>query len=68
VRHPAIDFPDVTVLGWTPTDEQWTALLAVLAGAAAALLFMALWRKARRALIAAAITAAVVYVWATYFR
>ena len=62
------DVPDVTILGWTPSDQQWTALLAVLAGVAAALLFLTLWRKARRALIGALITAAAVFVWARYFR
>jgi hypothetical protein len=68
VSVPAIDFPDVTVLGWAPTDEQWTAFLAVLVGAAAAVLFLSIWRKARKALLGAVLTAIVVFVWARYLR
>jgi hypothetical protein len=68
VSRRAIDFPDVTVLGWTPSDQQWTALVAVVAGAAAAVLFLAVWRKARRAVLGALITGAVVFIWARYIR
>jgi hypothetical protein len=64
----AVDFPDITVLGWTPTDQQWTAVIAVLAGAAAAVVFLTLWRKTRRAVLGAVVVAIAVFVWARYVR
>jgi len=68
VSLPAVDFPDVTVLGWTPTDQQWTAFVAVLVGAAAAVVFLSVMRKARKVVLGAVLTAVVVFVWARYVR
>lgn len=58
-----VDYPDVTLLGWTPTDDQWTAAAAVAIGALAAGLVMILWRRARRAVLAAALAIAVTLAW-----
>lgn len=66
VRH--LDFPEISILGWTLTEQQWTAAVAVAAGALAAVVFLLLWRKARRALLGALIVAVAVFVWARYFR
>jgi hypothetical protein len=63
-----VDFPDVTILWFTPTDQQWTAFVAILTGAAAATVFLALWRKVRRVVLGAVIAAVVVFVWARYIR
>lgn len=63
-----LDYPDVTIWGWTPTDDQWTAGVAVLAGAAAALLLLTFVRKTRRFVLAATVTGIAVFVWVRYLR
>jgi hypothetical protein len=63
LRVPALDPPDLTILGWTPTDDQWTAAVAVAIGAIAAVLLMAMWRRARKAVIAATLAVVLFVVW-----
>jgi hypothetical protein len=58
-----LDYPDLTLLGWTPTDDQWTAAVAVVIGAAGAGLVMILSRRARRAVLAGAVALAVCLAW-----
>jgi uncharacterized membrane protein YsdA (DUF1294 family) len=59
----AIDFPAVTILGWTPTDDQWVAAIAVVAGAAGALMLMAGVRKTRKLAFGIVLALAVMLVW-----
>jgi uncharacterized membrane protein YsdA (DUF1294 family) len=59
----SIDFPAVTILGWTPTDDQWVAAIAVVAGAAGALVLMAGVRKTRKLVFGIVLGLAVVLVW-----
>jgi hypothetical protein len=63
-----IDFPDVTVGGWTPTDAQWTAATAVTVGALAALLLMLAWRRTRKAVLALVISVTLLFLWIRFWR
>ena len=58
-----IDYPDLTILGWTPTHDQWVTGTAIVVGAAAALLAMALWRRTRKAVVMAVLAAVLLVVW-----
>lgn len=68
MRLPQVDYPDITILGWTPTHDQWTAGTAVLAGALAAVVLLALVRKTRKLVFAAVLTGIAVFVWARFLR
>ena len=66
VVHPArlLDLPGVTILGWTPTDDQLTAGAAVLFGAFLALALLTAARRASSLLIVFLVTSAVgVALW-----
>lgn len=58
-----IDFPNLTFLGWTVTDKQWSAAVLVVIGIIAALGTIALARRARGLAIAAVVAGAVAVVW-----
>ena len=58
-----IDFPNLTFLGWTVTDKQWSAAVLVVIGIIAALGAIALARRARGLAIAAVVAGAVAVVW-----
>lgn len=58
-----VDFPDLTILGWTPTHDQWVTATAVMVGAVIALLAMTLWRRTRKAVLVAVVTAALLALW-----
>ena len=64
MSHRSIDFPDVTLAGWTPTDDQWAAVIAVLAGAAGVVVLLASVRKARKLVLGIALAVASVLIWA----
>ncbi len=61
------DVPDITIGGWTPTQGQWTAALAVAAGVLGTLLLISLGRRARKVLVVGvvSITAAVRWIRVT---
>jgi len=63
LRVLSVDFPDLTILGWTPTHDQWVTATAVMVGAVIALLAMTLWRRARKAVLVAVVTAALLALW-----
>ncbi len=63
LRLLTVDFPDVTILGWTPTHDQWVTATAVVVGAVVALLAMTLWRRTRKAVLVAVVAAALLAVW-----
>ena len=54
-----LDLPAVTVLGWTPTDDQVTAGAAVALGAFLAIAILTVARRASSMLIMFLVTAAV---------
>lgn len=51
--------PDITILGWTPTDDQVTASAAVLFGAFLALALLTAARRASSMFIVFLVTSAV---------
>jgi len=59
--HPArmLDLTGVTILGWTPTDDQLTAGAAVLLGAFLAIALLTVARRASSMLIMFLVTSAV---------
>lgn len=59
----ALSYLDVTVLGWTPTDAEWAVLAAILAGAAATVLLMGAWRRARKAFLLSLLGIALLALW-----
>ena len=59
-----MDLPDITILGWTPSDDQITAGAAVIFGAVLALLVLTAARRASSMLIVFLVTSAVgVALW-----
>jgi hypothetical protein len=63
-----IDFPDVTVGGFTPTDDQWTAALAVGVGVLGTILLLAFWRRARKAVLVGVVSVTVAALWFRFTR
>jgi hypothetical protein len=59
----SVDFPDVVIWGWAPTDDQWIAAIAVLAGVAGVVLLMSAFRKARRVILGFAIAIVIALMW-----
>ena len=51
--------PDITILGWTPTDDQVTASAAVLFGAVLALALLTTARRASSMFVVFLVTSAV---------
>ena len=51
--------PDITILGWTPTDDQVTASAAVLFGAVLAIALLTTARRASSMFIVFLVTSAV---------
>ena len=62
------DVPDLTIGGWTPTQGQWTAAIAVTAGILGTLLLMALGRRARKALVVGVISITAAVLWIRVIR
>ncbi|MCX6431504.1 MAG: hypothetical protein NTX29_01520 [Actinobacteria bacterium] len=62
------DVPDLTIGGWTPTQGQWTAAIAVAAGILGTLLLIALGRRARKALVIGVISITAAVVWIRFIR
>ena len=58
-----VDEPAVTILGWSPSQEQTAVALALIAGATGAIVLMLLWRRARKAILLAATTIALLIAW-----
>jgi hypothetical protein len=65
---PHLDFPDVTIGGFTPTDGQWTAATAVAVGVVGTLLLIAIWRRARKAFLVGLVTVAAAAAWIRFTR
>ena len=51
--------PDITILGWTPTDDQVTASAAVLFGAVLAIALLTTARRASSMFVVVLVTSAV---------
>ena len=51
--------PDITILGWTPTDDQVTASAAVLFGAVLAIALLTTARRASSMFVVFLVTSAV---------
>ncbi len=51
--------PDLTLLGWTPTEGQWATGTAIAIGVVAGLGILLAWKRARRLALAIALTAVV---------
>ena len=59
-----MELPDMVILGWTPTDDQVTAGIAVLVGAILAIAVLTAARRASSMLIVFLVTSAVgVALW-----
>jgi hypothetical protein len=65
---PLIDFPDISIGGFTPTDGQWTAATAVAVGIVGMLLLIAIWRRARMAFLLGLVTVAAAAAWIRFTR
>ncbi len=62
------DPPGITILGWTPSADQWSTATAVAAGVLGALLVILLWRKARKAILVGVVGLALLILWIRYGR
>ena len=69
MRHPhLVDFPDITIGGFTPTEDQWTAATALAVGIVGTLLVLALWRRARKAALAGVVSIVAAVLWIRFTR
>jgi hypothetical protein len=55
--------PDLSIAGWTLTDEQFTAAVAILGGILGVVIINALTRRAARVAIGLAISGLVTAAW-----
>jgi hypothetical protein len=62
------DVPDITIGGWTPTQGQWTAAIAVAAGVLGTLLLISLGRRALKVLIIGVISITAAVLWIRFTR